>query len=300
MWGWIAAVVTKITEGFRHKGKGGFILFTWIIFIMPNIIFLAQNYNFSAKMQVDSRLSRNDNASILKGIPNGKKVFSVNDCFKGEYDGFYNSFTWHNSLYNTENLLNGTVLYQDYLKSFDYVLYDKRAAFPNQEIQEILLDENWVRKIDETITHCLYEVTLDKMITISEEKYNEPITSSVIAPYVYTFDATEELYYVTQDIENTSEVDVEMRFQINWIDSVGEFIDTSLYTYNIPGGVRTEKVSIGIEKPSDAVIGQLYITPHSDRLINIWGYNLKAKDNHDYITVETKHFYDREYLKKGR
>lgn len=300
MWGWIAAVISKITEEFWHKGKGGFILCTWIIFIIPNIIFLTQNYNFSAKMQIDSCLSRNDNASILKGIPNGKRVFSVNDCFKGEYDGFYNSFTWHNSLYNTENLLNGTVLYRDYLKSFDYVLYDKRAAIPNQEIQEILLDEKWVQKIDETMTHCLYEVTLDKMITVNEEKYKEPITSSVEAPYVYTFDATEEVYYVTQDVENSSEVDVEMRFQINWINNVGEFIDTSLYTYNIPRGVRIEKVSIGIKKPSDAVVGQLYITPHSDRLINIWGYDLKAKDNHDYITVESKHFYDRKYFRKGR
>lgn len=246
--------------------------------LIPNVIYIYKNYNLLEKLTPSTAITNTENMSVLKEIPQNKKVFSLNDPFKGEYQGYFNAYMWHNQ-YNVDRIESGDISLNDYVDSFDYVLCAKNMELSDIEKQYLQNADNQLELISESQTHLLYKVhkNMQEKIVVSETC--NPIQESTINdPLVYSFTVNESAYSIEQKVENTQNDICQMRFQINWMNSKGELIDVFINVYDLEPGIHTNMIH-GIIPPDGATVGLLYVSPHDDSTIKVYKYSLTGMES---------------------
>ena len=197
----VSMLMSKIT---RKKAYIIFIIILDMILVIPNIIYIYKCYPIKSSITANPEFTDNANESVLNLIPAGKKVFSVNDPFKGQYNGFYSAYMWHNS-YAVLKINNGELKLTDYILSFDYVLYNKNGHMDidNKELTTILKSAGesnpFLVLFAETDTHILYKVNkkLEKDKVIQEETFSSPRKSKTSRPAIFRIKQKQDIYIIS-------------------------------------------------------------------------------------------------------
>lgn len=269
------------------------VLYLWAIFlIIPNISYIIKNYPLIDALKSNSSITKNLNNDIMKQVPKESKVLSLNDPFKGEFEGFYSSIMWHNS-YNVDKIVNGELDLKQYILAFDYVLYQKNKAFDIKldEMNELInntSENNYIEKSYETNTHILYKVKTEPIQAelVQKQEFKEPKLSTTSNPVYELIQERKDYYIIKQDIDNRDINAATIRFQINWHNSNNSFISTNIYTYVQETGRKVAESQI-IARPKDASYGILYLTTHNNESVYVFGYELSGFNKQsDYLSEE--------------
>jgi hypothetical protein len=243
------------------------------------------------------------NDHILSTVGKDKRVLSLNDPFKGDYEGFYNAFMWHNT-YTINKINSNELAWLDYIKSFDYVLYQKNVPLIQEVpyIEDLLRNSNnpdsIIEKYAEDDYYILYNVNSsikDKEVIV-ESNFVEPKKSRTSTPVTVNIENNWDYYVITQDIENESDLPISMRFQINWHSADGTFLNTNIntFTLNKERGTYTSDV---IPKNEDANFAIVYFTTNNDEEVIIHNYKVEGIDDFNYIDDESRKLFKRVLLK---
>lgn len=289
----VSMLLSKILHNWTYRI--GMVLLI-IVLALPNFIYIWSSFPIKSSITPDSDITKNTNRSILKTVPAGKRVFSVNDPFKGDYDGFYSAWMWHNK-YNITKIQSGELDLSTYISSFDYVLVNKNLEIPNADLQEIVQaadsENSLLSFYTESDTHKLYKVNKSAML-IKQKQFDSPKQSKTSKPVTLLFKTKCDSYYISQTVENLSDTPVKVRFQINWYDDNKERITTSIQTYMQEKGKKTS-ISPEIVPPENFAYGVLYITSHNDEDILVHDYQLFGYT--DYLSDEIYKYNNRLLLK---
>lgn len=262
-----------------------------LLLSLPNLIYIYGHYSVPYRIQPRSAISSTANVSLLSQVPDNKKILSLNDPFKGNYIGYYSAYMWHNT-YMIHKIQSGALRLEDYVGSFEYVLYQKQVPILYPEVQSLHdndgTQDSILEKIDESETHILYKVKSAEITLISKE-FTAPMISKTSAPITEVIPQNYDSYMITHDIINTTMRPIEMRWQINWQDADGAFVGCSISTYIAQPGRNTYE-SPPIKFFEGASYGILYITSHNDEEITVYGYELTATGVNNIIEDETKAF----------
>lgn len=293
----IATAASELLEMIPYKKlQTGVCAIVLCTLVVPNVMYISNAYDLAHRVLPDSAITKADNRSLLKEVPSDKCVFSLNDPFKGEFDGYYNAYMWHNQ-YNVSRIENGEISLRDYISSFDYVLYQKNLYASEQVTEYLNTDaKEQLKPVKESDTHILYQVIGDSPEVLMEDDYLEPLASTVDKPVFIPFVVeTGTEYSVEQDIENTGTEKQLMRFQINWLDEQGHMIDTSIELYDLMPG-RSVAQKQGFTPPDGATQGLLYLSPHDTRQVLVHGYKLFGTSGRNDIKEQAALFYSRSML----
>lgn len=270
-----------------------------IILFFPNLIYIGKYYNLKENLKPNKEITTVSNKSLINEIPSNKKVLSLNDPFKGEYKGLFSAYMWHNS-YNITQINNGSITLEDYVSCFDYVIYEKALPTYSPLVDELISNasnkESILVPYDGDSTHILYKVRDKNSEVIHEEKLEAPQISRTTKPIIYKMDKIYDQYQITQDVENTSNKDIEMRFQINWHSQDGKFLDTSISTYMLKPG-RYINTSEMMSHYNGASYGIVYITTNNDEEVLIHGYKIDGYENKGkYLSKQIEMYKNRELI----
>lgn len=272
-----------------------------VALFIPNAIHIGKYYNLKENLKHNEEITGVDNKLLMNEIPQNKKVLSLNDPFKGEYKGFFSAYMWHNS-YNMDKVNNGAISIEDYISCFDYVIYQKGLPTYSPLVDKLINNaqnkESILIPYSENSTHILYKVKEKKSEIIHQEKLEKPEISKTSKPIIYKLNKSYDKYQITQDIENASDKNIEMRFQINWHNNEGKFLDTSLSIYTLKPGrnVNTSKI---IPHYSRAAYGIVYITTNNDEEVLVHGYRIDGYESKGkYLTKELDMYKNRALLRK--
>lgn len=122
----------------KIKRKSLRILYCFLItayIILPNLYFLSAHTNWNKAFQPDSTAVECPNWEILQYVPEGSKVLSFTDSYKGTYSGFYFPLSWYND-YTISQIYNGRISFHQFLQGFDYAICQKTIKL-NQ------VNKNW-------------------------------------------------------------------------------------------------------------------------------------------------------------
>lgn len=263
----------------RHIRKLIFILLS-VILVLPNGIYIMGHYPITNIWKPDYSVTKVSNKEILSNVPAEKRVFSLNDPFKGEFNGFYGAYMWHNALL-LNKLADQEIKITEYIKSFDYVLYQKDMGVYDDSLLE-LLDEADKKESDleyynETERHVLYQIkkeSFNKEILL-DRHFLEPPVARTDAPIVERIPKLMDKYIITHDIENKTSQSVKMRFQINWFDDQNKFINTSISEYMVESG-RTVMSSFPFTLQHNGKYGVLYVSTADNQDIYVHGYKVEG------------------------
>ena len=295
--------VSILVNKLKAKQRKVVYLLLGFILVAPNIIYIYKGYSIEAKILPNDNITQTDNTSVLDEVPSNKKVFSLNDPFKGDFDGFFNSYMWHNT-YTLAKLESGELDWKNYIKSFDYILYQKDTPLidENSYLTELIKnsdeESSLIEKYSESNTHILYKVKKETQTLeiITEENFSYPKISQTSIPITTTINNEWEYYIITQEIENKNRTPITMRFQINWYDKDGKFLDTNINTF-IVNNEKGVFISEPINKNEKAKYGVVYFTTHNDEEVLLYGYKVEGyKKQDNYIENESKKYYFRELL----
>jgi hypothetical protein len=112
------------------------------------------------------------------------------------------------------------------------------------------------------------------MSLLKEEVFLEPIIVKINTPKIRTIKKKSKSYKIILDIEKISQEDSMGRYQINWSDKSGSFLDTSLIPFKIKDGRNIYTSSIIHDIPKNTYYGTLYLTSHNKIPIKIYGYKI--------------------------
>lgn len=295
----VIAISIIIDKSFKKFYNAVYLIMA-IVLIIPNINYIRQHMNVRQKVVKDSSIEKSDIKFILNEIPSNKKVFSIGDTFKGTYEGFFSTYT-HYSIYTLFKLDSNEVSWEEYLKSFDYIVYRKNYQYDNYQIHKIIneVDESnsFLSTFAETKTHIAYKViskNIKRSIILSKD-FKEPVISKTSQPIIERFDNNDNSYILTHVIENTTKANIDMRFQINWYDKNGQFLSTDINIYCAKPGKNIYSSNI-INTYKDADYGIVFITTHNDENIMVYNYKLESYEEYNYNKIETDKLYNRELL----
>lgn len=255
------------------------------LLLIPNIVFINHNMNISDRMKVDGRIEKYLNANILQEIPPGKRIFSLNDVSKGVYDGEYFNNNWYTTFMHSK-IEQGVITFDSYINCFDYILYCKEleisAVSPtpienlevsyDQKIQQLLesadKEGSLLKKYTEDDSYVIYAVQHENANQILLEKKYQDQEINVQQPCGEVVDNVNNNYVITQVIDNPLDHNVEMRWQINWLEENGNMIDTSITTYVAAPGTN-KYISDTIQPNLEAKYALIIASPHTEDTVNL-------------------------------
>lgn len=252
-----------------------------VVISIPGIVFIGRFYPIAFHLtNISDEISVSVYSSLLDEIPSGKRVFS-SESFKGDYDGYLSPNTWHGLPWQRVTEITG-ISKEQYISGFDYYICnlnnESEAGLLNSCMEQgveldLVKSENGfgLYKIQNT-NQPLASSILREIDTVLET----PVESIVSKPVIESFAVQNSHYRITQDVENTGSEDVDVRFQINWMDENGELLDVGISTYVLAPGERLEKTSQELIAPEGASTGILFVCPHEDRPINVYSYSLES------------------------
>lgn len=265
------------------------------VILGPNLYYIKEHGNVSLKIIKDEQIVHNDFCEVFDNIPQGKKVLSITNSnqFKGQYQGYFASTTWHNGTLDKVN--EGKYSWEDYLSSFDYILIDKTADmiwYMEEEVREKLPDFLG-QKYFENSVNVLYGVIPQKDIVL-ETEFEIPQESSVTEPVMEVMPNEKTEYYIKHQIINETDHPITMRYQINWMSDEGELIDVYISTYDAQPGAN-EYCSEKIVGNKEADYGIVYVVTTDEQKVKIQGYTVEGIEN--VVEKEANQFESRDLLR---
>lgn len=274
---------------------------TAFLLTLPNLFYLKENYNFKELFAVNGNLTGNSNRDILKEVPKGKSVFSVNDPFKGDFQGFYSAYMWHDSAI-LQMIQCKNLSLESYVKAFDYVLYDSDAPIENDKlafwIAKAGTSESMLTPYAEKKNYNLYKVNSpEKYSTVVNCKPDTPVAVNLDQPIFYKFSNENKVYKIKEDLTNEEASSIEGRYQINWYGKDDSLVDVYLQLfYIIPG--KSTYISRDIRSPRNAAYGILVINTNTKQKVLVNDYTLNTKiETKNLIKDLSEKFYSRYFLK---
>ncbi len=290
----------------NSKLRGGIVAVVGCILLIPNIIFMKENINWSYKLQPSENITRCDNTDILSFVPNNSSIFSINDDLKGSYEGFYFSLNWCNG-YIFEKLENGEISLSDFMKQFDYVLYRKVRKIGDNEYDEMAaslleeaIDNKMVEEIAQNEMYILYRyvdselseiASYSENLLLNEGEYIS-VTLEDVKQYQVNIDVSNEIWKSFVYDENSCEIYIERVCQ----DSEGNIIDyasnceqISMWRMNI----ETDWVSV----PHDTECITIKVRNSDNNKVILNTCQIKVRSKYSAFTELQESFYNREELK---
>lgn len=280
------------------------IIITSIYILVPNLYVINSYYGPYLKQSLtpDNGITFNTNGNILKKeIPENKKVLSVNlsESYKGEYNGFYMTTSWRNT-FLMDLLGDDTEKWMQFVSCFDYVI--NRTDLPiEQSVLKQLVDsadeENCVfetfAKVDNRIIYKVNKNNIESIL-IMEESFIDPVIVNEPSPIVRRIDNLSDFYIISEDINNTKNDSITVRFQINWMDAEDNFLDADIITYEAKSG-RNVYTSMPIKARKGASYGLVFIGTDNEETVEAYGFSVSQQI--DLIDSEIEKFYNRDLLK---
>lgn len=241
------------------------------------ILFDKDNYwGFKPYMlKVKSELTENGNSSVLKYIPNEKdiRILSNNDQQRGDFIGEYYGLGWYNT-YLCEQIEKENITPENFLSNFDYYLVSKVTPlkYGSSFNPDSPLIKEMLTLIHESETHKIYKINKEFDILV-DENFIQPIIVSAIKPETRRFSVSSSKYQIQIKSEKKDNIPTLGRFQINWLDKDGKFIDTAISTYELKDGINNYSSSLIENIPVNAKFGEFYINSHNNE-IKVYSFKL--------------------------
>lgn len=127
----IAIEVCTHIDKFKILSKTS-VLIICVIIALPNVQYFENYESLPFYLQKDESVVKNEFCDLFEYIPENKRVLGVTNSnqFKGNYKGYYASTTWHN-FGMIDFIEAGEYNWNDYIRSFDYIVIDKSIKDTN-------------------------------------------------------------------------------------------------------------------------------------------------------------------------
>ncbi len=280
-----------------------------LVIILPNILFLADDVNWGIELKPNTSVTKNDNTEILQYVPENSNVFSFNDEYKGDYNGFYYYLSWHNAYVN-DKLQSGEIKLSDFLQEFDYAILkkgtkieDKSEAFAialcEQAIEEQLLVEE-----AQSEKYVLYRVVANEQSEIFAS--GEDICLEAEDNVMVVVDEAEQYRLIAQ-IEPGEEIDTytedtmiqEIFIEVACRDSEDNVLAYSKNSEKMYSWRST--IDTGwVEVPDNTETITVRIKNEGNQTVQIDSYQINAKKNNSAFDDLTQDYYDRKALMHGQ
>jgi hypothetical protein len=271
--------------------------------VIPNIVYIRKYFFDDAVLRSDAQLAKFETETMLASIdrPN-VRLLSNHSPFRGEFRGEFYTLTWYND-YLYRKLVQKIIEPCAFLSSFDYFLFDK-TAFPKTDLvskfgcaDRCISNRLEIQK--ESDNFILYSVKKDNLRTnlLASESYNSyeivNVTKSITRPIANRDDQyVIEIEMEPDDVKQTPWA----RWQINWLDGRGAFIDAAFTPFPIDAR-RKAYVSPCIMPPKAAHSGVVYITSNNETRIRIHRFSVTGKRTSNLVNDEIDVYYARTLLK---
>jgi len=302
----------------------------------PNIFYIYQNFSWRHMLAPNCEITECKNRKVLKSVPEGARVLSINDSQKGDYQGFYFELTWRN-IYILNKIIEREYLLSDFVKGFDYVLYSKDTAFDLRTeailrlFGEICDDKSLLEKVEETADHILYQVKNrgEKCIILEkgyeeggqrlangesldfyiEEKWPgiqveiEYQIEEDLYPYknipsnLKEETSLEEKYQLSEQLENLQKHTCELWMGVRWNDQSGQMLQYD-NVENYCYSTQNSTVLGPIAGVEDAQSANISIKNVDDTEIVIKNIKILGNDTSSIIDEEIECYFSRQLLKQ--
>lgn len=273
------------------------LIITGGVLLFPNLSYIWEHESVMPKSHKNEQIVDQAFCEAFDYIPSGKRVLAITNSnqFKGQYQGYFASTTWHNGMLHKLDL--GEYDWEQYLSSFDYILIDKTAEevfVLSIEIAEKL--PNYLGDVCfENYVSTLYKVIpQNRKDVILEKEFDIPLETDVMNPVIDTIQNEKAKYYIRHLVVNENNYPITMRFQINWMSEKGQLVDVYISLYDAQPG-ENEYFSEGIPTNKEADYGIVYMVSADEQKAKISGYTVWGADN--VIEVMDDRFEKRSLLK---
>ncbi len=240
------------------------ITFLLMIFVLlPNIIFLKENYIWKSLLVPKSDITTCQNVEALKYIPNDAKVLAFNDYEKGLYPGFYFPLSWHN--YYIVSELGKSISVAEFVQGFDYALLKKTKEIINEDNLHAL---EWCKELVQSGVIC-EEFQTKQYIVYKVKKETNIATMYKEQDVALTADENITVYS-----DNTNQTRVQFTVKEKLALSLGKQDKDRMDIMEIQEDIPSVIIEVNYYKADDALAGyerlsqKLY--PWIDRIDTGW------------------------------
>lgn len=261
--------------------------------IIPNLLFIFHAHRgwvFTGPLRANHAVlsANNANTSVLSAVDNPDvSILSNNDCYKGAFKGRFYTLDWYNDML-LRLVRNRKVSPEDFIRSFDYYLVDKRVpetryltgnefSFANTYMQTNL------SLFCESSSHQLYRICRPETCVLRECPV-PPISLRAPTNAYYGFDYSEapceaknaglakKGHYRGYRIKLTaqgSNGDGCLIVQINWHNAKGKFLDAVQMRLKVQPLPWSYASAVLTDTPKGAAGGVIYLIPEGDFPITV-------------------------------
>ena len=248
--------------------------------IIPNLLFIFYTHRgrvFTGPLPLRPGYTalavNNINDSVLSAVDNPNvRILSNNDVFKGAFKGRFYTLDWYNDML-LRLVQNHKVSPEDFIRSFDYYLLDKRIPETRYLTgNEFSFTNTYMRTnlslFRESSSHQLYRIRQPETCILREYP-RPPISLRAPTNAVYAFDYSHYRGYRITLTAQGSIGEGYLIVQINWHDAKGKFLNAVQMRLKFQPSTWSYESAVLTDAPEGAARGVIYLIPEGDFPITV-------------------------------
>lgn len=246
--------------------------------LIPNLLLIFHTHRgwiFTGPLRAShaALVVNNANDSVVSAVDNPNvNILSNNDVFKGAFKGRFYTLDWYNSMLLLL-LQNHKVSPEDFIRSFNYYLVDKRRPETRYLTgNEFSFTNTYMRTnlslFRESSSHQLYRIHQPETCILRECPM-PPISLRAPTNAYYAFDYTHYRGYRIALTAQGSNGEGCLIVQINWHNAKGKFLDAVQMRLKVQPSIWSYDSAVLSDAPEGAAGGVIYLIPEGDSPITV-------------------------------